>query len=151
MKTLIKNSKLVQLFDGRDKKTRLSHISNLVALARADGSMDSMELSLIFKIGIKSGLTHAEVERIFKRPDSIAFTPPVDYKERFEQLYDLLLVTKANDEIHKNELKLCRHIAKKLGFKEENADKIIAEIIDMIDKGIDVDTGFQQLMQLDEG
>lgn len=67
--------KFLELFDSRDKKKRLSHIRNLVALACADGSLDKNEMDLIFKIGVRAGLSPDELQRIFQRPDSIAFYP----------------------------------------------------------------------------
>ena len=42
--------KFIELFDSRDKKKRISHIKNLVALACSDGVIDENELKLIFSI-----------------------------------------------------------------------------------------------------
>ena len=57
---------LIDLFDSGDKKKRLSHIKNLVALAASDGELDKSELDLIFRIGAKVGLTRDELLRIIQ-------------------------------------------------------------------------------------
>jgi L,D-peptidoglycan transpeptidase YkuD (ErfK/YbiS/YcfS/YnhG family) len=49
-------------------------------------------MDLIFKIGVRSGLSPDELHRFFQRPESIAFYPPDSYRERIEQLYDMVMV-----------------------------------------------------------
>jgi hypothetical protein len=139
---------LLELFDSRDKKKRLSHIRNLIALACADGSLEKVELDLIFQIGIKSGLTQDELKRIFARPDSIGFHPPESYGERIEQLYDMVMVMMVNGELHQNEIALCKLTALKLGFKHIVIDKMVHDTIDLIARGIATDIALSRLLQL---
>ena len=139
--------KLLELFDSRDKKKRLSHIRNLVGLACADGKLEKSELDLIFHIGIKGGLTPDELNRIVERPDSILFAPPDSYRERIEQLYDMVLVTMVNGEIHDNEIIVCKLIAERLGFKHQIIDKMIHDVIESIAKGIAADIAISQLLR----
>lgn len=131
-----KNMKLVELFDGRDKKKRLSHIRNLVALAVSDGELDNNELDLIFRIGSRIGLSRDELLRIIQRPESISFSPPEYFRERIEQLYDMVLIMMIDGEIHENEVGLCKLTAVRLGFKHQIIDKMVLDVIDMITKGI---------------
>lgn len=139
--------KLIELFDSRDKKKRLSHIRNLVALGCADGSLDKSEMDLIFQIGIKGQLTPDELNRIFSRPDSIKFYPPESFQERIEQLYDMVLVMMVDGEIHDNEVAICKVIAMKLGFKHQIIDKMVHDTIDFIARGIATDIAISRLMQ----
>jgi uncharacterized tellurite resistance protein B-like protein len=140
--------KFIELFDSRDKKKRLSHIRNLVALACADGSLDKIEMDLIFKIGVTAGLSPDELHRIFQRPESIAFYPPETYRERIEQLYDMVMVMMVDGEFHKNEIALCKLTAIKLGFKHQIIDKIVHDTIDLIAKGIATEIAIARLMEL---
>lgn len=96
--------KFVELFDSRDKKKRLSHIKNLIALGLADGYLDKDETNLIFRIGINAGLTPNDVQRLLERPESIQFYPPDSYRERIEQLYDMVMVMMVDGEFHENEI-----------------------------------------------
>ncbi len=140
--------KFIELFDSRDKKKRLSHIRNLVALACADGSLDKNEMDLIFKIGVRAGLSPDELNRIFQRPDSIAFYPPDSYRERIEQLYDMVMVMMVDGEFHKNEIALCKLTAIKLGFRHQVIDKIVHDTVEMIADGIATEIALARLMEL---
>jgi uncharacterized tellurite resistance protein B-like protein len=127
---------LLDLFDSRDKKKRLSHIKNLVALAASDGEIDKRELELIFNIGTKIGLSTEELQRIIQRPNSISFSIPNTFGEKIEQLYDMVLVMMIDGEIHENEVALCKFVAMKLGFRHQIIDKMVLDVIEMIAKGI---------------
>jgi len=140
--------KFIELFDSRDKKKRLSHIRNLIALACADGSLDKSEMDLIFKIGVRAGLSPDELHRIFERPDSIAFYPPDSYRERIEQLYDMVMVMMVDGEFHKNEIALCKLTAIKLGFRHQVIDKIVHDTVEMIAEGIATEIALARLMEL---
>lgn len=140
--------KFIELFDSRDKKKRLSHIRNLIALACADGSLDKSEMDLIFKIGVRAGLSPDELHRIFQRPDSIAFYPPDSYRERIEQLYDMVMVMMVDGEFHKNEIALCKLTAIKLGFRHQVIDKIVHDTVEMIAEGIATEIALARLMEL---
>lgn len=142
--------KFLELFDSRDKKKRLSHIRNLVALACADGSLDKNEMDLIFKIGVRAGLSPDELHRIFQRPDSIDFYPPDSFRERIEQLYDMVMVMMVDGELHDNEIALCKLTAIKLGFKHQIIDKMVHDTVEMIAKGIAVDIALARLLNLVE-
>lgn len=130
---------LLDLFDSRDKKKRLSHLRNLVALAASDGEIDKNELDLIFKIGSRAGLSENELVRIIKRPESITFSAPDSFSERIEQLYDMVLIMMVDGEIHENEVGVCKLTATRLGFKHQIIDRIVREVIDMIAKGMALD------------
>lgn len=127
---------LIDLFDSRDKKKRLSHIKNLIALAASDGELDKNELYLIHRIGIRSGLSKHEMKRIINRPKSVSFNAPDNFKERIEQLYDMIIVMMIDGEIHENEVALCKMTAIRLGFKHQVIDKMVIDVIDMIKKGL---------------
>ncbi len=127
---------LLDLFDSRDKKKRLSHIRNLIALASSDGQLDESELKLIAQISTKVGLSPNELDRILKRPNSVDFIIPNSFNERIEQLYDMVLVMMIDTEIHENEIALCKLTAIKLGFKHQIVDKMVNDVIDMIARGL---------------
>jgi hypothetical protein len=138
---------LLELFDSGDKKKRLSHVKNLVVVALADGSIEKRELEMIFQIGIRAGLKPEELKRIIERPDSVEFFPPSTFRERIEQLYDMVLVMLINGEIDTNEVLFCKAVAIKIGFKPAIIDKMVQDIIDAIVKGLAFDLIFGNLKQ----
>lgn len=128
--------RILELFDSRDKKKRMSHIKNLVALILADGVIEKDELDLVFKIATTAGISPQEFKRILDRPDSISFFPPESFMERVEQLYDMVLVMMVDGNINPNEVAVCQITAKSLGFKHEIVAKIVADVIDSVAKGL---------------
>lgn len=130
---------LIDLFDSGDKKKRLSHIKNLVALAASDGEIDKNELDLIFKVGARVELSRDELLRIIQRPSSIDFKAPDNFRERIVQLYDMVLIMMIDGEIHDNEIALCKITAMRLGFKHQIIDKMVVDVIDMIIRGLALD------------
>ena len=140
----------LELFDSRDKKKRLSHIRNLLALALADGSIDKSELDLIIRISVKSGLTPDEMNRILERPDSVKFYPPDNDSDRIEQLYDMVLVMMVDSELHENEIALCKLTALRLGFKHQIIDRMVSDITGIIMKGIALEMALSELLKISE-
>lgn len=137
--------KLLELFDSRDKKKRLSHIRNLVGLAVSDGHLDEAEIDLIFRIGLKVGLSPEELKRILSRPESVSFSAPDSFRERIEQLYDMVMVMMVDGELHENEIALCKVTAMKLGFRHEIIDKIVHDTIELIIDGIEAEIALERL------
>ncbi len=135
----------LDLFDSRDKKKRLSHIKNLIVLACADGEVAQEEAELIFRIGVNAGLTPAELKRIMERPDSVKFYPPKTYKERIEQLYDMVMVMMVDGEITESELLFCKVVAEALGFEHRVIDHMVHQIIEMVARGLALEIVLQRL------
>lgn len=138
--------KIKELFDSRDKKKRLSHIRNLIALACSDDKFDEAEGEAIYQIGIQSGLTEEEINRIFTRPDSIKFYKPESDLERIEQLYDMVLVMMVDGEIHDNEIHICKSIAVMLGFDPEIIGTMVFHVIEGIKNNTAPDVFISELM-----
>jgi hypothetical protein len=139
--------KINELFESRDKKKLLSHMRNLFAIACADGSFDDSERDLLSKFIIKAGLTPDEIRRIFEQPESIGFHAPETVKEKYDQLYDMVLVMLINEKIHEKELKLCMIFAAKLGLDIFNIDFIIKDMINAIEGGIASDEAMLKVIE----
>jgi len=127
---------LLDLFDGRDKKKRLSHVRNLLALAASDGNLDQNEFKLIVGLAATTGVSESDFRRAISRPDSIPFIVPNSFRERLEQLHDMVLVMVIDGRITNKELTICKFTAVKLGFRHEIIDSIIDNVIEFIEKGM---------------
>jgi len=138
---------LLDLFDSRDKKARMSHVRNVIAVAFADTVLTKDEEELIFRIGNRVGLTNEELKRILIRPNSISFTPPRTNPERVIQLLDMVLVMMVDGEINEREYAICKLTAIKLGFRHEIIDKMIDDIIDYLAKGMAVDIILNEILK----
>ena len=130
---------ILEIFDGRDKEERLSHIRNLIVLSLRDDTPSKEEFEIIKNVGTRIGLTETDLKRILERPESIEFIAPKDDDERIEQLYDMVAVMMVDGKIDSREINYCKTVAIKLGFVPEVIDEIIAQLIDLIVEGITVE------------
>lgn len=138
---------LFDIFDGSEKKKRLSHIKNLLILAGRDGEITKDEMDLIFSIAIEKGLSPVEFNRIVERPESVSFYPPNTYKERIDQLIDLVRLMMIDGEIDEGEMIFCKTVAEKLGFNHRIIDKIVNDIIHVVVQGIARDIAIARLLK----
>ncbi len=130
---------ILEIFDGRDKEERLSHIRNLIVLSLRDDTPSKEKFEIIKNVGTRIGLTETDLKRILERPESIEFIAPKDDDERIEQLYDMVAVMMVDGKIDSREINYCKTVAIKLGFVPEVIDEIIAQLIDLIVEGIAVE------------
>jgi hypothetical protein len=138
---------LFDIFDGSEKKKRLSHIKNLLILAGRDGEITKDEMNLIFTIAVEKGLSPEEFNRIVERPESVSFYPPNTYKERIDQLIDLVRLMMIDGEIDEDEMIFCKTVAEKLGFNHRIIDKIVNDIIHVVVQGIARDIAIARLLK----
>jgi uncharacterized membrane protein YebE (DUF533 family) len=118
------------------KKQNHSHIRNLIEIALADGRMDEEEMVLLINLAQKLGITREEITQIKQNPSSVVFHTPKNSKQRFDQIYDLVCMMMVNGEINKNELKLCKDLALKLGYLPRIVDDFILMITQNVSSGV---------------
>ena len=135
------------LFMSRDKKKRLSHVCNLVALSRMDGVMTLDEQEIILEVAENSGMTQEELDKILEHPEEVKSCIPRKKSERIEQLYDLVMLMMVDGVIDEMELALCHVVAEKMGFDSEIVDVMVASIIDMITHEVVFEAGVQKIME----
>jgi hypothetical protein len=137
----------LDIFDGSEKKKRLSHIKNLLILSGRDGRITQEEINLIFSIAIEKDISQEEFQRIVDRPDSISFYPPTSFHERIDQLIDLVKVMMVDGEIDEDEIIFCKTVAEKLGFNHRIIDKIVHDIIKIVIQGVARDIAIARLLK----
>lgn len=104
------------------------HISALAVLAKVDGSFADTEKSLIMRIGKSNGLSENEIETIIGAPTAAIDFTDLDETEKFDLLYDAILVMKVDGQVLNEEIKYCQYIAEKLGFELRVVLEMYAEI-----------------------
>lgn len=91
----------------------------LIELANRDGKVDESEKKLIYKIGQAHNHTEEEIaELIENTPANIDYDHLTD-DERFEMLYDLVRLMKADGKVFDTEILYCLEVAKKLHYPME--------------------------------
>ena len=141
---------LFDIFDGKEKKKRLSHMFNLLAVACADGVLEQAEIDLILQIGKRMDVSYDELKRVIERPGSVKFTAPETNQERIALLYDMVLVMMVNGDIDEGEVLYCKNIAQKLGFSHKVIDVIVSKVIELVKQGIENEKAVEKLITVAE-
>lgn len=98
------------------------HINILVQLAKVDGETDEAELELIRQIGASNHISDTDIEEIIKNAQAADTVPAIENWSKAEKaglMKDLVMVMKIDGIVHKEEMKFCMKIIKKLGYPED--------------------------------
>jgi uncharacterized tellurite resistance protein B-like protein len=107
---------ILDLFQSKEKKEKLSHLKRLVALSAADGQVTNQELVAIASICEREGLSANQFEKLVKNPSSIELVQPKDYATKIKYLTDLVYLMMCDGKIDKSEIALCKGAAKEMGL-----------------------------------
>ena len=110
------------------KGTAKSHMKNLIEMAAVDGNFDDIEYDLLKTIAKRNNISESQLQDIRKNPHDIQFEIPVDAREKFHQLYDLVHMMSIDNSVHSEEMKLCNLFATKFGYAREKAPELIKSI-----------------------
>lgn len=127
------------------KGTARSHMKNLIEMAAVDGNFDEVEYDLLKSIAKRNGISESQLKEIKENPQGIEFKVPVDKKERFYQLYDLVHMMSVDNAIHDEEMKLCNLFAVKFGYSREKSKELIESIRSNINNGQDHDQAMKRV------
>ncbi len=105
-----------------------SLLSILVRLAKVDGEIVSEEHELIHQIGRANGLSEAEIQAVIKSPEKTINVASLSDDDRFEYLYTLVELMKADGKLYLEEIKFCSKVAAKLGYNEAVMYDLITEV-----------------------
>lgn len=109
------------MFGYTKKGVMESSLRVLINLARTDGKIQPAEEALIHKIGRAHGLSDQEIEEemhLGNIPPDLQMTDIGD-DDRFETLYNLVLLMKVDGQVFDEEITFCLTMAKKLGYPME--------------------------------
>lgn len=98
-----------------NKRAELNILINLAAI---DHIMDVREVNLIHMIGMANGIGRGELEKMIASPQTITKLDEMTEDEKFEHLYYLVLMMKADGRVLRNEIDFCELIAFRLGYKK---------------------------------
>jgi uncharacterized tellurite resistance protein B-like protein len=104
-----------------------NHIKNLLALAKADGSMHPKEESLLYKIGKRYGLKDRQVKTLIETNEKYDIVIPDNHNDKMNLLYDLILMVYADDVVDKHEIEFCEEAVKQFGMKKQLVSWLLAE------------------------
>jgi len=103
-------------------------LSTLISLASRDGNVHEKEANIIFMIGKANKIPKEEIEEMLKRPDGNTDFSLLTEESRFEYLYHLIQIMKADGQVSRSEVTHCESLAEKLGYNK----KVVGELSRMI-------------------
>ena len=119
------------------KKSEKSHLKNLIALAKADGTVTDAELDLIYKAGAKLGLKQTEVAGLIDVVTIDDVTVLSNDSERFDQIFELVQLMMADGSIEDSEMDFCINIAEKMGFRKAIVGVLVRKVSSSLTEGLD--------------
>jgi len=111
-----------------ERKIKLEHFKNLVAVAAADGYLNFREREFLAERAEDSGLTPEEIDRLLLNAEQLQYQVPFNQVEREEQLNDAIFMSIIDGEIADPEYKLCLNIADRLGIDRALVDAMVNEV-----------------------
>jgi len=118
---------MMGFFEHQYLSYKKNHIKNLLALAKADGSMHPKEESLLYKIGKRYGLKDRQVKTLIETNEKYDIVIPDNHNDKMNLLYDLILMVYADDVVDKHEIEFCEQAVKQFGMKKQLVSWLLAE------------------------
>lgn len=109
----------------KDKKIKLEHFANLVAVAYSDGYLEAHEKQFLSERAEEYGLAAEDVKKLFDMAAELKFVVPQNDEEKEEQLSDAVYMAMIDGKVHEKEYDLCLKIAQKLDFRKKDLDYVI--------------------------
>ena len=135
---------ILEHFDHPEKKQNKEYFLHLIQVAMADGTIGELELKMLHRLGKNLGFTDPEIEALLKPTNHSSYHPPYELAKRFEQLYGIVKVILADDQIDKAEMRLAGGLALKSGFAEGEIQALLSLLINGIKEGEDEEDLFKQ-------
>lgn len=112
----------------------------LVQIASSDNMIAEKEMRLIKIIGMANGVSSEDIEKIVKDPKPIENLENLSDDQKFEYLYNVVQLMKADGQVFKSEINFCEEIAEKLGYNKgvigELSSRIFADPSITTDKNL---------------
>ncbi|MDH4058525.1 MAG: TerB family tellurite resistance protein [Cyclobacteriaceae bacterium] len=104
------------------------HLNILINLAASDMTVGEKEAKILHIIGKANGLSSDEVNAMMKSPQPIGDLSNFTEDQKFENLYHLIQLMKADGQVFKSEIAFCEQMAEKLGYKKGVVSELSSRI-----------------------
>lgn len=100
----------------------------LVQLAVSDNQIAEKEARLIKMIGKVNGVPEEEIDQMLQNPEPIEDLGALTDDQKFEYLYNVVQLMKADGQVFKSEIEYCEDLANKLGYKKGAVSEMSSRI-----------------------
>ncbi len=139
---------VLELLTGAKKKRGKAHLKNLLELAMSDGQFDDIEAEYLLSLAQRFNISENELKRLKENAETIEYNPPVNEREKFDHLHQLVRMMMMDGEIHDREMEICKVLAGRLGLKSELVDDFIQVIGDDVAKEVPSDIIIGKLLKI---
>lgn len=119
---------MLSLFKNLKAKKKNSHLSNLIAVSKLDGSLHKEEMEYLYKVGARYGYSASDIDSFVNEKTTVDAYIPQSRDERVELTLDLLEMISSDKVITEEELDFVTNYAIKLGFKVEIAGILVRKM-----------------------
>ena len=101
----------------KDMDSIRTQVSLLISLANSDGEFHEREKAVIERVARAGKISESDLDELIKNPEPVNDLDQLPYDDRFNYLYNVILLIKADSVIQDSELLFCQKIANSLGFQ----------------------------------
>lgn len=135
---------ILEHFDHPEKKQNKEYFLHLIQVAMADGTIGELESKMLHRLGKNLGFTDPEIDALLQSTKHSSYHPPYELSKRFEQLYGIVKIILADDQIDKAEMRLAGVFALQSGFAEGEITALLSLLINGIKEGEEEEDLFRQ-------
>ena len=127
-------------------KVNTEYYINLIRIALADDVISTKELELLHRVSKRLGFTVEETDHLIRTTGKSDYTPPLELRARFDQIYEIVNMTLVDGAINKNEMYLASSFATKSGFNEKEIPGMLVLLLNGIRQGKNKDELFKEFL-----
>jgi uncharacterized tellurite resistance protein B-like protein len=103
-------------------------LNTLVQLGSVDGLMSEKEVRIVKLLGKINGMSDEEIDDVIKNPQPKEDLNLLSDDQRFEYIYSLVQLMKADGQVFKSEIAFCENVAQQLGYKKSVIGELSSRI-----------------------
>ncbi len=139
---------IADLFDSGFRKRNQDHFAAIVRVAMSDGVITDEEKAFLDRLARKLDISDDNYKIILKDYMTHPVSPPGNYTDRLERLYDLSRMVYADDYLGERQTVILERLAVGLGFSSENVYYVVDKALKLVDSGVDADRFVEEIKNM---
>lgn len=112
-----------------EHQERLTHITNLVSMARIDGEIADTESLAISHLATRWGISDEEFAQCVKDSAELKISIPEKENDKVNYLRNLTALMLVDEKIDRNELELLKYLVHQFGFAPSAVDVLVQDVL----------------------